>query len=933
MLSVWDRGFAALDGQESDAEKEQHGRCVRKPSPIAAPAAAHMYNHPRPSPHPTPIRKYHRHPAPMTSPTNQALSQAQRSLSTVVLGLGSRGLEHARMIQQVPALRLRGLYDVQYEPRQRASRLTGVPAFSNLDQLFGECQPELVVIATPPGVRLELVERVGVVEGGVRSILLEKPIALSLSEALKIIDLCREHRVALRIGHQLRFSPEFMQLKRHLDEGALGELQSVQASCYGNLLDQGAHMVDLVCWLAGGRAALEVSARASDDLPQLARSAPIRPEYVPDRAHPAPASVQAAIAFEGGLTAGVDAGVLAPIALPNLGAWMQKRVVAVGTRGRAEAHVGAHFQSQADGGEAPHNEIFTLDDYTKATRSMHADLAAAIQDGRADSDSAPLRAAAEILFGALHSGFTGETVTLPITDPERLQTAPLREPRRYAVTAPAKAQNRPRLSVIVSMAEHRGLGVRSVEAWVAQRCDPGLYELLFICDSRLSEKLVAQFRTRLRPWDRCLSTDSLVETEQYVEAARGARGDYLFFAEAHVFPEPELVEQTIRFLDREDYAGFCVRSSPLPGNHFSSNETRQFREEFREWSKPGNFAKVFARGFCIRTQVYWELGGHEHRYHRFADAIMAARLKARGHELAYAPSVGVAHLDELEVHGLAYSLRHFVEGESRFRQETPADWLRLFFGEPPEWIEASAFDRFVVQRFCRLLFREITRLQSGLSLSFRFLRGPLELLRLLPLAIFGGHILVLRMQARRIESFLRYYLLIAFPNGRYKAYLDWYAATVAYYRVRYALQHRPRRPEVTEPRFRYSMEDVDARDLSGFHAVELHAGKAFRWSGTAAGLRLHLPAGDYQVELSLLGVRPIRGRHIALYIDDRRLSSVQIDEAGTEVKAPVPRSALASGKDHQLTIVAAPLPEARVQGPARRLLGVAVREVTFTSPA
>jgi hypothetical protein len=28
MLSVWDRGFAALDGQESDAEKEQHGRCV-----------------------------------------------------------------------------------------------------------------------------------------------------------------------------------------------------------------------------------------------------------------------------------------------------------------------------------------------------------------------------------------------------------------------------------------------------------------------------------------------------------------------------------------------------------------------------------------------------------------------------------------------------------------------------------------------------------------------------------------------------------------------------------------------------------------------------------------------------------------------------------------------------------------------------------------
>jgi hypothetical protein len=126
---------------------------------------------------------------------------------------------------------------------------------------------------------------------------------------------------------------------------------------------------------------------------------------------------------------------------------------------------------------------------------------------------------------------------------------------------------------------------------------------------------------------------------------------------------------------------------------------------------------------------------------------------------------------------------------------------------------------------------------------------------------------------------------------------------------------------------------VDARDLSGFHAVELHAGMAFRWSGTASGLRLHLPADDYQLELSLLGVRPIRGRHVALYIDDHRLGSVQIDEAGTKVQAPVSRIALASGQDHHLTIVAAPLPEAHVTGPARRLLGVPVREFTFTSRA
>src|SRR5262249_3295544 len=147
-------------------------------------------------------------------------------------------------------------------------------------------------------------------------------------------------------------------------------------------------------------------------------------------------------------------------------------------------------------------------------------------------------------------------------------------------------------------------------------------------DSRVGA-LADALRARLRPWDQCLELETTNEMEQRVIGARLARGEYLFFTEPHVLFEPETVAEAIRFFETQAYVGFCGRSMPIPGKLFTYNETRMFREAFQEWSKRGNWAKVYSRGFAIRKSIYFEVGGFQHRYRDFAEPLIAATLKEK----------------------------------------------------------------------------------------------------------------------------------------------------------------------------------------------------------------------------------------------------------------------------------------------------------------
>lgn len=84
------------------------------------------------------------------------------------------------------------------------------------------------------------------------AIFCEKPIALSLGEADAMIDACEKVGAMLIIGHQRRFSPQYVVAYEALKAGKIGKLRALEGHGHpgSSLLVDGTHTIDLIRWFA-----------------------------------------------------------------------------------------------------------------------------------------------------------------------------------------------------------------------------------------------------------------------------------------------------------------------------------------------------------------------------------------------------------------------------------------------------------------------------------------------------------------------------------------------------------------------------------------------------------------------------------------------------------------------------------------------------------
>jgi len=148
-------------------------------------------------------------------------------MKTVIIGAGGIAHPHAKSLIKL-GVQIAGVLDVNEKNARAFSGLYGCPVIHDLDEALGEV--DMIHLLTPPSQRLGYVRKAA--EAG-KHIFIEKPIAITISDAEKIIASARDNKVKLMVNYNHRFRDGFLMLKEAFDNGLLGEVVSLYSQRFG----------------------------------------------------------------------------------------------------------------------------------------------------------------------------------------------------------------------------------------------------------------------------------------------------------------------------------------------------------------------------------------------------------------------------------------------------------------------------------------------------------------------------------------------------------------------------------------------------------------------------------------------------------------------------------------------------------------------------
>ncbi len=137
-----------------------------------------------------------------------------------VIGLAGVGSIHVTKISDMEEAELACVCDIVPDIAQQTGEAHKTKAYTSAEDMLEKEELDGVILATPPKSHYPLTKMAA--EKGIH-VLAEKPMASSVDDCQKMIDVCRDKGVTLMVGHKKRFVPALVRLKE-LAEGRLGPI-------------------------------------------------------------------------------------------------------------------------------------------------------------------------------------------------------------------------------------------------------------------------------------------------------------------------------------------------------------------------------------------------------------------------------------------------------------------------------------------------------------------------------------------------------------------------------------------------------------------------------------------------------------------------------------------------------------------------------------
>jgi predicted dehydrogenase len=168
-----------------------------------------------------------------------------------VVGTGSLGYHHARILRDLPGTLFKGFYEANGERAGTVSRELGIRAYDSLDALLEDVDAISIVVPTPAH---HEVAKAALLKG--KHLLIEKPITVTLVEADELLALADTMNVKIQIGHIERFNRAIRAALPHVDQPLFIDSDRLapfnpRGSDVAVVLDLMIHDIDLVLTLIG----------------------------------------------------------------------------------------------------------------------------------------------------------------------------------------------------------------------------------------------------------------------------------------------------------------------------------------------------------------------------------------------------------------------------------------------------------------------------------------------------------------------------------------------------------------------------------------------------------------------------------------------------------------------------------------------------------
>ena len=176
------------------------------------------------------------------------------ALRVGLIGLGSMGRHHARVIRATPGMELVAVADPGGD---RFGVADGLPVLSDVRALI-DAGLDAAVVAVPTVHHEEVA--LALAEAGVAT-MVEKPIARSAEAGRRVAEAFSDRGLVGAVGYVERCNPALRALRERLDAGELGQVYQVltrrqgpfpaRISDVGVVKDLATHDIDLTAWVAG----------------------------------------------------------------------------------------------------------------------------------------------------------------------------------------------------------------------------------------------------------------------------------------------------------------------------------------------------------------------------------------------------------------------------------------------------------------------------------------------------------------------------------------------------------------------------------------------------------------------------------------------------------------------------------------------------------